>query len=252
MAHPDACPAATEDAQKNSRRVPRSCDPGERPSPIVGQEVVRDVVDRVVLNRDHTLLTDGLLHDALPCEEAREGDDERRHADQGDERALERADRGTNPDGEQDRDQARDLIALLGLLEQRHGHAANAADVADGEIDLAEQQDEDDPHGDDRHAGHLDDDVVEVDRRDVVRVFRPEVERDQRQPNEDRQNAHLAAAEPLEISASEREDRFPFLAAGVGGCRFGLDRRQTGAGSDSSLPAAFAGAPTVIASTIAC
>ena len=44
----------------------------------------------------------------------------------------------------------------------RHDDAAHAGDVADREVDLADQEDEDDAVGEHRDAGHLRDDVREV------------------------------------------------------------------------------------------
>ena len=63
---------------------------------------------------------------ALPDLEARERDDERRHADQRDDRALERADRRAGGERAEDRDQAVVLVTAPGQLELRDHDARDA------------------------------------------------------------------------------------------------------------------------------
>ena len=60
----------------------------------VREEVVRDVVDQRVVDHDHALVADRVEDHALPEQEAGERDDERRHADDRDEAALEDPDQG--------------------------------------------------------------------------------------------------------------------------------------------------------------
>ncbi len=50
-------------------------------------------------------------------------------------------------------------------LELGDDEGGDTAEVADREVDLAEEEDEDDAVGEHRHARHLDDDVDEVDAR---------------------------------------------------------------------------------------
>src|SRR6185503_15346105 len=60
---------------------------------------------------------------------------------------------------------------------------------------IAEQQDEHDPHPDDGDRGHLDDEVDEVPRRQELAVLGLEDDRDQDQPDDDRQRAEVARAD---------------------------------------------------------
>ena len=59
--------------------------------------------------------------------------------------------------------------ARPGQLELRDDQRADAGEVADREVDLAEQQHEDDAVGEHRRAGRLGDQVDEVDGREEVR-----------------------------------------------------------------------------------
>ena len=87
---------------------------------------------------------------ALPDQEARERDDERRDADLGDDRALAEADHGGEGDREGDGDDARIVVRATGQLELGDRKRGDAAEVADREVDLAEQEDEDDAVGEHR------------------------------------------------------------------------------------------------------
>ena len=164
--------------------------------PRVREEVVGDVVDGVVLDHDHALRE--LAEDEpFPGETAGQRDDERRHAEERHERPLKRSDRDADEDGEQDRDHTRELVRAPGQLQLGDGDAGEAADEADGEVDLTEQQDEDDPERDRRGSGRLDDQVVEVRGADEVRVLGVEEHRDQRDRDDDRRRSDLARANVL-------------------------------------------------------
>ena len=87
-----------------------------------------------------------------------------------------RADRGADGDRDHHREQAVDLVAAARKLQLRHDERADAGEVADREVDLAEQQHEDDAEREHRRAGALGDQVVEVDGGEEVR--RREAEED--------------------------------------------------------------------------
>ena len=79
-----------------------------------------------------------------------------------------------------------------GEQQQRGEHAADAGDEADRQVDLAQQQHEDDAHGDDRVRRRLDDQVDEVAGGQEAVVLRLEDDRDEDQADDDRQRAELA------------------------------------------------------------
>ena len=81
---------------------------------------------------------------ALPDQEAGERDDERGNADERDDRALDSADQRADCDGDQHREDAVHLPAAAGELELGHDQCPDAREVADREVDLAEQEHEDD------------------------------------------------------------------------------------------------------------
>ena len=64
-----------------------------------------------------------------------------------------RADRGADGDRDDHRDDAVQLVAAARKLELRDDERADAGEVADREVDLAEQQHEDDAEGEHRRAG---------------------------------------------------------------------------------------------------
>ena len=64
---------------------------------------------------------------------------------------------------------------------------ADAREVADREVDLAEQQDEDDAEGEHRRAGHLVDQVGEVDGGEEVRRRQAEEDDDEDLADDDRE-----------------------------------------------------------------
>ena len=84
-------------------------------------------------------------------------------------------------DRERDREHAAVLVGAAGQRELGDDDARDAADVADREVDLADQEHEHDAVGEHRHAGHLRDDVGEVARREEVVGLEREEDHDQRQ-----------------------------------------------------------------------
>ena len=180
-------------------------DRGDDPARGLREEVLGDVVDRLVLDHEHAL-RDRLEDDALPDLEAGERDDERRHADERHDRALERADRHARDERSEDRDEPVVLMRAARELELRDDHARDAADVADREVDLTDQEDEDDAVGEQRDPRHLQDDVVEVDRGEEVVGGLAEDGHDQQERHDDRAAAEVARAEVVHDPARVRRD----------------------------------------------
>ena len=96
----------------------------------------------------------------LPDQQSGERDDERRHADERHD-DLQR-DRSADRDRGGDRDEPRILVSRFRHLQLGDHDACQAADVADREVDLADEQDKHDPDRDHRHSGHLADEVREL------------------------------------------------------------------------------------------
>src|SRR5438270_10781588 len=91
-------------------------------------------------------------------------------------------------------------MAAPGELELSHREGADPGDVADREIDLAEQEDEDDAVSEHRRPGHLDDDVVEVVRGEEVRRLEAEEDDDEHDPEYDRENSEVARLEVVDAA----------------------------------------------------
>ena len=72
---------------------------------------------------------------------------------------------------------------------------SDAGEIADREVDLAEQQHVDDAVGEHRRAGRLGDQVDEVDRGEEVRRRQPEDEDDDDLADDDRERAEVARAQ---------------------------------------------------------
>ena len=151
--------------------------------------VVGCVVDPLVLDHDHTLDLEHLQDHSLPDEKARKRDDERRDADQSNDRALSPANEGAQTYRDRDRDDSRVRVAATRQLELGDREGRYAAEISDRKVDLAEQEDEDHAERKHRQAGHLDDDVVEVVRSEEVRRLVAEEDDDQRQADDDGQDA---------------------------------------------------------------
>ena len=123
------------------------------------------------------------------------------------------------------------------LLQLGHDHAGEAAQVGNRQVDLAEQQDEDDAVGQHRRAGHLRDDVVEVDGGEEVLRREGEDDDDDRQADDHRRAAELAALDVLPEPGCRALDRLGDVERGGVGRHGGVGRRDPGnlrrlAGSD--------------------
>ena len=97
-------------------------------------------------------------------------------------------------------------------------HTGDTRDVADREVDLAEQEDADDAHGDVANGRGLDDEVDEVARRSGSGRLDLEDDRDEDQADDDRQRAEVA----LRTSVHQRRayspsPRWADGASGAGG-----------------------------------
>ena len=207
------CPRATC-AETSTAGVHRRRRRAARSTTSPAQEVVGEADDDVVLQRDRAAVADQQQHDAVPGEQAGQRHDERRYPDLRDEQAVQRR-RSPRPasDRDDDRRDGADLVAV-GEQQQRASDAGHAADVADRQVDLPQQQDEDDAHADRRVGRGLDDQVDEVPRRQEVRSFwRLEDDRDDDQADDDRQRAEVAAADALPPAAGVRRRRRPAGAA---------------------------------------
>ena len=149
-------------------------------------------------------------------------------------------------DGEEDRDDPRDLVPVR-ESQLRDDDAGDPADVADREVDLADQEDEDDAVGEQRHTGHLRDDVAEVAGAEEVVSLEREEDDDDDEPDEHRPAAEVPGAEVVEDPSEER--------LGQDGLR--RERRSVvahtgGSGSVEGMPDTFVGTPAVIACTTSC
>ena len=105
---------------------------------------------------------------------------------------VQQADADAGEEREHQRRASGEHVVVVGEGQQGDEHARHAADEADRQVDLPQQQHEDDPHADGREGGRLDDEVDEVAGGEEVRVLRLEDDRDDDQPDDDRQRAELA------------------------------------------------------------
>ena len=76
-------------------------------------------------------------------------------------------------------------------------HGSYSADEPDGEVDLADQKDEDHPDRHRRDGGHLQEQVREVPLREEVLVEDGERDDDQDQADDDRERPQFAGPHPL-------------------------------------------------------
>ena len=133
----------------------------------------------------------------------------------------------------------------------RQGHlgdddARDAADVADREVDFAEEEDKHDAVCEQRHPGHLRDDVAEVAGAEEVVGLEGEEDADQDQSDQHGPAAEIPGAEVVENAPEER----------LGQHWLRWERRVGGAhavsGSVEGMPDTFVGTPAVIAWTTSC
>src|SRR5919198_4019170 len=148
------------------------------------------------------------------------------------------------------------MMTAARLLELGDCNADDAAEERDRKVDLPKQKNEDDAVGEHRHARHLHDDVVEVDRSEEVLGGEPEEDDDERQSDGDRQAAEVPTLEVLPDPGAEA-----LLGWGEVECRagrgLGLGRHDgpstsTGSSSSIEIPETFVGVPAVIACTTSC
>src|SRR6185437_14003096 len=83
-------------------------------------------------------------------------------------------------------------------LELGNRDGADSGHVADREIDLPEQENEDDAEGEHRRPGHLDEDVGEVDRGEEVRRLEAEEDDDEDEAEDDRQDTEVPRLDVLD------------------------------------------------------
>ena len=155
-------------------------------------------------------------------------------------------------DAERDEDaEPARVVATVGELQLGRGQRGNAAQKADRQIDLRDQQHEDDTERDHRHARHLEDDVHEVRRREEVRRGEAEERDDEDLADDDRQDAEIPR---LEVSDRSLPDALLLLGVRRAELRGGdVDRAHaTTPASTSATPATLVGIPAVIACTTSC
>src|ERR1035437_2849290 len=121
-------------------------------------------------------------------DEAGESDDERGHSHLGTHEPVEEADERTRADPGENRHRATHPV-LDG--EHRGDRRAEAADAADREVDLAEQENQHHPDRNDTHRRDLGHEVGEIEGGEEVGVLHLEDDRDQDQPEQHRQGAEL-------------------------------------------------------------
>ena len=151
-----------------------------------GEVAVGEVVDDVVLDRQRAAVAEDDQHDALEPEQPGERHDERRQADAGDERALERADQRGDHQRGRDRGPPRPATVLLGQ-QLGHDHARHAAHEPGRQVDLAEEEHPHLGHGQQHEHRALHQQVDEVAGAQELRVERLEDDRDQEQAEEHRE-----------------------------------------------------------------
>jgi hypothetical protein len=131
--------------------------------------------------------------------------------------------------------------------QHRHDHRAQPADRADRQVDLAQQQDHDDPERDRAGGRYLQGQVRQVLRGQEVLVQRSENGRDDHQPEDDRQGPQVAAAQPDGQVAQPR----PQGEAAVGGLLAGPAFPQCHGHVLSPRPLPWISPPPVMAATTA-
>ena len=104
---PQAGPFLAHDAAQRNEEVETGDARGDEPAHRSGEVVRRRLVDPVVLDDDHAAHLEDLQDHALPDEKPGQRDDERRHTDLRDERALCRSDDRDDPERDEDAEPAR-------------------------------------------------------------------------------------------------------------------------------------------------
>ena len=177
---------------------------------------VRDVLDREstqhrVVEAERTTRPDQLERHRLQGQEEGQGHHERRDPEVGHQGADREADQRTEGDAGERRCPPRPVVVDE---HERDDRGRGAAGDTGGEVDLAEEQDEDDAHGQDDDRAGLHDQVGHVVGREEPVVGRGEDD-DQEDQAEDRgQGAHVAATQAVEVVAGRVAD-----AGRPGGCR---------------------------------
>ena len=146
-------------------------------------------------------------------------------------------------------------MAATRELELGDGQGRYSAQIPDRKVDLAEEKDEYDSEGEHGQPGHLDDDVVEVVRREEVRRFEAEEDDDQSKTDDDRQDPEVARPHVVERSTPEPAFLFRLLLLGETDPRGGdvdFGAHDASSGVVSGIPATLVGIPAVIACTTCC
>jgi hypothetical protein len=165
------------------------------------QVAVVELDDEVVLQRDGAAAAGHLQQDALQAQERRQGDDERRDAQPGDQQADAVADhRAGDQRGQQRRDQRPPVVGH----DQAERAGGDTTGEAGAQVDLTEQEDEHQAHRQHRHTRGLADQVADVEGvGEGVGPQRGEDHDQGDQAEDGRQRADVAAAQPGDV---RRED----------------------------------------------
>ena len=151
--------------------------------------------DVAVLSR---AVVDDVERDALEGEEERQRHHEGRDPHLRPQEPDQQADDDAGEQSGADADRPRHVVADH---QPHHDRGADTAGEARGEVDLAEQQDEDQAHRQQDGAGALGQHVAEVVETPERRLDRREQDHQDDQAGDRRQRAHLAAAHPLPVEA---------------------------------------------------
>src|SRR5262249_22692796 len=118
------------------------------------------------------------------------------------------------------------------------------------------QEDEDDAEGEHRRPGHLDEDIVEVDRGEEVRRLEAEEDDDEDEAEDDRQDAEVPRLEVVDDAADLAGQPGLLRLVGRGALVLADDLGAGGAHGVApavdGIPETFVGMPAVIASTTSC
>jgi hypothetical protein len=160
-----------------------------------GEVGVGDVVHDLVLDGQGAPVAEDRQHHALPAEQAAEGDDEGWQPEPGDQGSVEQPYRRADHERGEDR-RPPGPAAVRGGEQLGCDDTRDAGDEAGREVDLAEEQREDLRHRQHHEDRALHQQVDDVARRQEVGIQRLEDDRDDEHPDDDREHAALAGAQP--------------------------------------------------------
>src|SRR5581483_5383825 len=252
----DSRTAGGDPLVQDAQRVERRDDDCDDVAPERRKAVAVGVVDPAVLDDDGAPLLERVEDHALPDEEPTEGDDERRDADDRDDRPLHEADARADRDRDDHGEETRNLVPAAGQLELGDDQRPDAGEVADRQVDLAEEQHEDDTEREHRRADGLVDEVDHVGGGEEVRRREAEDDHDGDLADDDRERAEIAGAEvelcPRPHACEAARELLLLERRRAAVLPNDVRARHASAFAVDGMPATFVGVPAVIASTTAC